>query len=291
VSVTLLQCVFSQHANSARPELRNQIYDYAVETDDYHGSLLPAPLVSLQGEDTTWHRAQHHESARIFFGLTQVCKQLRSEYQPIWLRGSVARVKLSSVSEFLQTFYPDIAALGGPKRLQISWAVEDYEYDMADYHDSDYDKPLPLMDLFRLRAHCNTTEVEFVAMGGEGEPCQACIGDMEDMVSDGEDPSEYDYVNCRHGDWYLDWCFGYLVSLNKLLANDNAEWLSAIREGRINDVSLVANYQSRWHELLATIRICFARPNNFGLLIRLLAMGVNGREFGELRLAVSALSG
>lgn len=220
-------------------ELRNRIYDFATEAS-YEGWLDPPPFLMHHCCDVKkqWPMTNTYFTARKFFGLTQVCKQIRAEYRPLWLRNSSVRIHLSHLNLFLQVFHePRWTIETSPKLLQISWD-----------HNDDFARgqhPFDITKLLHLRAHCPSTKIEFVAHGlaeGEGpdleDDCWVC---MEDPDSDADDP---DY-ECHHGEaMYEDWVdfmmreYWYLRGLNRFLSKKDPTWLAQIREHGILQVHL-----------------------------------------------------
>jgi len=61
-------------------------------------------------------------SNRQFLALAQTCKQLRSEYRPLWLRNSVLRLWPDDVRPYTNVFYhgPEEYA-SAPKSLFVAW--------------------------------------------------------------------------------------------------------------------------------------------------------------------------
>jgi hypothetical protein len=96
--------------------------------------------------------------------LTQVCKQIRTEFRPIWLRQSCFRMELLVVAQFVATYYPKVADYqNAPKLLLISWdhgSIEDgfgeaYEDAYSTDEDSMEDVLTDITLLVRLRdLHC-----------------------------------------------------------------------------------------------------------------------------------------
>jgi hypothetical protein len=57
-----------------------------------------------KGNDKT---ALARETNRPFWGLTQVCRQLRTEFRPIYLQKQEIGMDLTEIVQYLQTFYSD----------------------------------------------------------------------------------------------------------------------------------------------------------------------------------------
>ncbi|KAF2831099.1 hypothetical protein CC86DRAFT_378009 [Ophiobolus disseminans] len=122
------------------PELRNQIYEFALE--DY-ADLTYAPCILHKpdlAEAQLW-------ADRIWtsFGLTHSCKQIRVEYRPLWLRNLFIRSRYLQIAPFIETFLPSAKELQqGPKRIQSEW-----NRGLGDYCGARRD----LTSLVRLRAY------------------------------------------------------------------------------------------------------------------------------------------
>jgi hypothetical protein len=120
-------------------ELRNLIYDYAVEDCNAQEYAPLVHKVASKPYDTRlWQ----------YLALAQTCKQIRNEYRPLWMRD--AAVRFSSIPQSIQyiaTWMPNEADLKhAPKLLQIAW-----EHDM--------DKTTAMRDitpLLRIRAFCSS---------------------------------------------------------------------------------------------------------------------------------------
>ncbi|KAF2831098.1 hypothetical protein CC86DRAFT_366563 [Ophiobolus disseminans] len=87
--------------------------------------------------------------------LTQVCKQLRSEYRPLWLRASKPRIRLDALDRYCSAFFPSREDLQhAPDCLQISW-----------YHNED-DETGEIFDitpLLKMHAYCPRFRCEVVS--------------------------------------------------------------------------------------------------------------------------------
>jgi hypothetical protein len=240
-------------------ELRNHIYEYAVETpSDFCCFPAVPPLLVHHSPQCTcdkngWPVPDHGPSTRRFYALTQVCKQVRLEYRPLWLRNSCIRIKLRDLKCFLRMFYTkDVStSLIAPKLVQVSWD-----------HDTDYeeDQILDLTPLFKLYASCPTLKVEFVCHAVvEGQvpdldyddDCDICLEEFIDAGYDPEaEPEALADWECYHEDlrssarfetWLddmLDDEYGYLPYLNQFLSHRNEQWLADIRKDRIKHIGL-----------------------------------------------------
>jgi hypothetical protein len=62
-------------------------------------------------------KTEVRETNRPFWGLTQVCRQLRSEYRPIYMAKQEIGMDVTEIVDYLQTFYPtatDVVSNLGP---------------------------------------------------------------------------------------------------------------------------------------------------------------------------------
>ncbi|KAJ4352227.1 uncharacterized protein N0V89_007574 [Didymosphaeria variabile] len=232
------------------PELRNRIYHFATERDDFDGWEEAVPLVDLhRGHGcgrSQWPMSKGacYLSGRRFLGLTQTCKLLRLEYRPIWLRNSSVRVRCPHLLLYIHTFYGCGSKYSNlPKLVQIS-----YNHDIQDHID--------VTQILLMRAACPNTKFEFVPheltlddgpwnQPGADEDCDLCeeevmAGDM--FMEEFEDYGcPHDYYR-RHGyaEWLLEEEYPYLPSLNKFLAHDNGNWVEDIQSGEVIRVMLDA---------------------------------------------------
>ena len=219
-----------------RVEIRNQIYGYAVESE-FEGSWSdPVPLVLARGQEQ-WPLNSGKPSARKFFGLTQVCKQLRTEYRPIWLLNSSVRLMQRDIRLYIHTFYdcaPKWESL--PKLLQISAKSPSRGEIVVD-----------LSMLFQIRAYSSRTKIEFIPHilteedGPWNDPCVDCEADAEILGYENDI-----FMECEHGhqnfedfvEFTLEEQFPYLAGLNAFLENDNPRWLSDIRSRKVSFVRI-----------------------------------------------------
>jgi hypothetical protein len=87
-------------------ELRNRIYELANKESCsplYRSPYVPRAQKKLSESSFTVPWAQRVWQ---FFGLTQSCQQLRSEYRPLWIRDFTVRLRTGNLSEFVATFLP-----------------------------------------------------------------------------------------------------------------------------------------------------------------------------------------
>jgi hypothetical protein len=161
-------------------------------------------------------------SARRFLALTQICKQIRAEYRPLWLRDSSINLNLDDVKCFITTFFPTTDGYGNaPKLLLISWD-----------HEGGYDEDLlfDITPLLRLRAHCPTLVTWFVCRPLlDGDIPEIECWECGNSVHCGCDN------NCDHEEaideafFELDMDYNYTMAIDDFIANGNEMWLKAIR--------------------------------------------------------------
>ncbi|KAF2124583.1 hypothetical protein P153DRAFT_370976 [Dothidotthia symphoricarpi CBS 119687] len=203
----------------AIPEIRNRIYDFTKEYDYFPDGLVPPLLI----RSSKLYDSPNKYSARNYFALTQTCKQLRSEFRPLWLRNSGIRIDPEDLDEFVGTFYPRIDEYqNAPRLLLINWD-----------HDICYDDNLvfKLTPLLRLHAHCPTFTAKFVCrkiIDGDfpNTECYGCGHSIHCGCS----------ADCDHEETILDACadlysdYSYTEALDEFLANKNEAWLEVLRE-------------------------------------------------------------
>jgi hypothetical protein len=174
-----------------------------------------------------------------FFGLTQSCKQLRSEYRPLWIRDLTVRLKTGIFSEFVATFLPTSKdeSLLGPKLIQISWD-----------HGLDNILEKDLTPFLLLRGRLPDICFDFVPyrladlkMEPGEEPCEFCCERMH-LEEHGHDPEDADgYCSCYDSDMdYEEWVMleedrmEYTDILKDFLSNNNEKWMADILAENIN---------------------------------------------------------
>ncbi|KAF2870432.1 hypothetical protein BDV95DRAFT_595933 [Massariosphaeria phaeospora] len=234
-------------------EVRNRIYDY-VTTSNHLWKDAYAPLIApLSGKKSGETPKRPDNWMWTSFAFTQTCKQIRSEYRPIWLRSSDIRIQYHDVDRFLSTFYvspPDMQ--NGPMRLQISWAGEMRNDNIIDI--------LPLLRLAASGSSGSRASIMFIphvlAEGLQYRKCWPC-GRLDD------DPDYYEFeveVPCRkcayfrkHDDLNALNKHEHLSFLNGVLESNNKTWRTAIREGNLAAVT----YSLRFRKPLK-MRIDFA---------------------------------
>ncbi|KAF2831100.1 hypothetical protein CC86DRAFT_134829 [Ophiobolus disseminans] len=276
-------CEIVQDGPSARcrllelpSELRNRIYDFA--TEDFIGEGLnttrcsddcdcgceedfdkrgaaeppyrwaPRTRPSHRPTPTTWWADRPWQ----FYGLTQVCAQLRAEFKPLWIRALEVRLTLTTLPGFVETFLwmgaqhvgtQPIGAqtmhapksLRAPKLIQIAW-----------HHDSD-NQPYPdqLDPLLKFHTLCPEFRFAFVpfditdlkTMPGDAH-CEHCL-EMNERFGYDESWNDED-CECVDPDLpYQDWIYleedriAYTGILQAFLHNDNKTWANDILDEKI----------------------------------------------------------
>ncbi|KAF2710785.1 hypothetical protein K504DRAFT_465852 [Pleomassaria siparia CBS 279.74] len=210
-------------------ELRNRIYEFACEPTleseptsyahdiDHDFHIVCPRLLKQKNHPRTYHpRYYLKDSQRTLFSLTQVNQQIRAEYRPLWMRQASTRIMHESLDEFLSTFFPTADKMkNAPKLLQISWKHKGYKQS----------KTTDLSLLLRLSAECPSLRCEFVshelALGiipGTLDLCTNC---------NSRDCSVSELLYRRRVDRKKEE-YGYLHSINRVLANKNDLWLQNI---------------------------------------------------------------
>ncbi|KAI4952811.1 hypothetical protein J4E91_003285 [Alternaria rosae] len=220
-------------------EIRNRIYYYAKEKVfvDYEDWDDPTPPLLVKNTKTAADSTivPHVLSTLRYRALTQICKQIRTEYRPIWLRQSCFCIELSTVAQFIVTYYPKVLDYqNAPKLLVISWdhgqIGAESEEDCDDDVESTEDVLTNIALLTRLRAHCPTLTVNFISRRvlEDDEPNIMCF-ECGHSIHCGCG------IDCDHEDtwgealWRMKWSYQYLEALNAFLANTNENWLKLFR--------------------------------------------------------------
>lgn len=76
--------------------MRNKIYDYCIEVDP---GVLKRSGQILFLKPKTVHRFD-------YLALTQVCKQRRAEFRPLYMKNTKILVSVEEVSWYLDVFFP-----------------------------------------------------------------------------------------------------------------------------------------------------------------------------------------
>lgn len=211
-------------------ELRNHIYEFALED---HMKAGFAPCVNIYAAS----RNANPWAGRLwaFFALCQVCRQVRSEYRPLWLSNLSIRTYLGLVASFDATFLSGNGSNShAPKLVQI-------EYD----HNNTMRKDIT--PLVALGAQFPMLKISFVphklSDGGaqEEDICDYCI---ENIWADDHGLEEwlnmYDECTCADPDLNEEDWKGYHYGLirhtivyEKFLHNDNRNWMEDVRQKRV----------------------------------------------------------
>ncbi|KAF2438713.1 hypothetical protein P171DRAFT_448797 [Karstenula rhodostoma CBS 690.94] len=245
-------------------EIRNRIYDFAI--DDYAVDILrehervdggdsesllgpeafldpetwlfpetgPKPLKPQATKYKPWSKKKPAKPTYPFFGLTQVCRQTRTEYRPLWLRSSIILIRYRLFEEFIHTFFPkdqqpydeDSAAvgLGG---LHILWNREKCT------------KLLPILQ-FVHRYLC--TDIRFRFEASELPPiikdkrCRHCGHRGNGVRGLLCDHKLNVFTLWRYSQWIALWKI--IDVFHWIMDNDNAFWKSDIRVGFIEQVDV-----------------------------------------------------
>ncbi|KAI4671234.1 uncharacterized protein J4E88_009267 [Alternaria novae-zelandiae] len=217
-------------------EIRNRIYHFAEEGvyDDDDDLIRPLLLKrSKVASDST--TVPHLLSTLRYRALTQVCKQIRTEYRPMWLRQSRFCVELPTLAHFINAYYPKVADYQhAPKLLLISWDHGQLGDELEEGYGGDEESMEDVLTnitlLARLRAHCPTFTVNFASRQvlEDDVPNVECF-ECGHSIHCGCD------MDCDHEDtwgevlWQMRWSYGYLDALDAFLANTNENWLKMLR--------------------------------------------------------------
>jgi hypothetical protein len=214
------------------------VYEYAKEHDTRRFALHPTHPYPAS------HRKSYSERTWQYFAVTQVCKQVRAEYRPIWVQD--LRVRFASTSEV--TLFADTFLHYGsgnnhmPKLVQFSW-----------WHGSNHGESFDLMPILRLHARSPSLRAAFVpyliATGGhtvDDDICRSCL----DQIGQFDDVS--DFENCECPDYDLtrsEWSafkfeqMKYTHSIRNFIHNPNKSWLKAVQADRLT-VTCAINEES-----------------------------------------------
>lgn len=205
-----------------------------------------------------------HSSTRTFFSLSQTCRQLRSEYRPLWLIESSVTLDHEDLADYLATFH----SLPGTRVLDVKHALKTmtvlWDHEKEDYKSGDL--LIDLKPLLNLRASCKWFSVSFESRRlfeadyphEECEGCNQCIScrgrcklvDWRAMiVGDSGDEDEQAYYasvdldeiypiskNCSHEELVEEvedkffTAYIYLDALNDFLNSSNKIWLESIKD-------------------------------------------------------------
>ncbi|KAH8719135.1 hypothetical protein GQ44DRAFT_829418 [Phaeosphaeriaceae sp. PMI808] len=195
-------------------ELRNRIYHLAREIEFDSDEKIPR---LKKGAGTAKDSSSH---AWQFFALTQTCRQLRTEYRPMWLRDCSVCIEFTDFPEFVTDFYSfQNNYHNAPKKLLISCddRVDDTPHILFD-----------LSPLLLLQASSPTFEAKFVSsvlLDPELLECWDCghLINCED-VSDCDHDGTIRHINNDYIEYH------YTKGLNDIFANKNARWLQELSD-------------------------------------------------------------
>ncbi|CAA9957763.1 F-box-2 domain containing protein [Pyrenophora teres f. maculata] len=209
-------------------ELRNRIYDYCL--DDGFDTF--APSVRVQPSKP------HKERFWQFVGLSQVCKDVRSEFRPLWIKNLSMRFdSRSNLGHFIENFLHHCNGFNPvPRLLQYEWT-----------HCTDNTKPFDITNIVRLRSHAPEFKVEFhPASVANTYPKRTiidtpCAVEYHDYVSDSDDSYDEDYdayvdedsieFKAWVNDEYSD--IAYTHSMENLIKNGKEAWLQDIKDDKV----------------------------------------------------------
>jgi hypothetical protein len=138
-------------------EVRNKIYEYAAE------SISQPPTFSK-------HPKRRSASQRpLFLGLTQVCRQIRTEYLPLYRSRTIHIVGVDEATKYIDTFFwaetVDSALLNIPK-YEGTFYVQIPDYFWAGYADGEpqYDIPIDILPLLRFAIRAPRFDFHFMSV-------------------------------------------------------------------------------------------------------------------------------
>jgi hypothetical protein len=214
-----------------------------------------------------------HKQTGAFVALAQVCKQIRFEYRPLWLRQLRIRVDFSDLEEFLQVFYcvsdrHEDWYRDAPTILTIAW-----DHDENDYGDGD--TLISIESLLKLHAYSPASTIEFECrrLAESDLPCTDCWecglcvhcvrGPFSIDCNFSSDVYDSHYT-CEHDETIgeivsvLAAEYEYLAALNTFLNNNNAAWLKHVQEKSLDYDSISCTMGKDCGQ--ATIYIRFREP-------------------------------
>ncbi|KAJ4358646.1 uncharacterized protein N0V89_003230 [Didymosphaeria variabile] len=209
-------------------ELRNRVYDYAVESEPFNTDLVPL-LTYRPMTQNTWSTKHLARSTRKHFGLTQVCKRVRIEYLPLWKCNVWLKISYHDFYSFVDTFYAQHEEdTPAPKWLQI----------VSDHGGGLDDLPKPRVDLLRFLRfgiRFSATEIEFIPRG-HAELYKPERGPDYRL---GECPNcweEGDGITRHSGNAWAE--HRHLHTAWEFLRHNNADWLADIKSGFIAEARI-----------------------------------------------------
>ncbi|KAL1613177.1 hypothetical protein SLS60_001409 [Paraconiothyrium brasiliense] len=216
-------------------ELRNRVYDYAVESEplmeDYPPLLAHRPMTQ-----NTWPIKHQALATRKCFGLTQVCKQIRTEYLPLWKCNLWQGIAYCDFESFVDTFYANEEDTQAPKMLQIA----------CDGRGLSFFQPcIDLLQFMRFRSRFPATKIKFVDRAtvewnkSERGPDYR----MGQCFRCQEEDNGITTTLCKHRKEAINiiqrsdfWIHDYIFEASNILSHMNAIWIADIKSGFIVEV-------------------------------------------------------
>ncbi|KAL1610578.1 hypothetical protein SLS60_002248 [Paraconiothyrium brasiliense] len=111
-------------------EVRNMVYDLASEesVDDKDRDVYGPPSLTKRYIHQT-PAGSFSSSRRVFLGLTQVCRQLRSEFRPLYIERNEVCVRADESADYIKLMW-QLAAEGAPTRGLITRVAADVSLGM-----------------------------------------------------------------------------------------------------------------------------------------------------------------
>ncbi|KAF2792527.1 hypothetical protein K505DRAFT_362839 [Melanomma pulvis-pyrius CBS 109.77] len=111
-------------------EIRNLVYAYAVEKEVPENEYYTAPHIITLNPPPPPHHDEPPSTPllpiRQWWRLTQVCKQMRYEFYPLYMRRTEVRIRFRDSLQYLRTFFPTegkdtnrIAAYNGNFKIMV----------------------------------------------------------------------------------------------------------------------------------------------------------------------------
>jgi hypothetical protein len=228
-------------ADERHTEMRNRIYYYAEEDEHEYEGYIPLLTNRSTGEEPR-PLINLAYSSRKFFGLTQVCKKIRAEYLPLWIRSASLRVSYDEFDDYVDTFHnEENDPVVAPKLLQIS-------YDLGKEYEAPVKPHLNLLPFLEFRAHHPTTQIELIPIDNSGwkNPergpefrlygfCLNC-GEADSGKTEALcDQLKADLESLQWDAWYG---YVHLYEANTLISHENRIWTADIASGFISGVRL-----------------------------------------------------
>ncbi|KAB2103248.1 hypothetical protein AG0111_0g8037 [Alternaria gaisen] len=219
-------------------ELRNRVYNYA--TSEAPSQLL-VPVESFQ--------LQQQAQRATGIAMTQVSRQIRSEYRPMWLKHTTFVIDWHSIHAFLQAFYPKESDYDkGPKELILQYDQE---------HDYTFRKPTDITHLVRLGLAFAGLQIRFI----QGE-------ESDDQSDAGNALTELVQFGCiNRDDRQKD---------NNVAAEAKRTWRQAIQERTVTNIFATQNPSDN------TLVFEFVLSTKFALEMNAVSLQDIGKEI-ELR--------